>query len=65
MTKAIQDGGADASVDHSKGWMQSKETGDIYLTQVRRFHKCCSGWGVFCWNVVILNDLQIRNIIGC
>jgi hypothetical protein len=21
-------------VDHSKGWMQSKETGDIYSTQV-------------------------------
>jgi hypothetical protein len=64
MTKAIQDGGSDANVDHSKGWMQSKETGDIYLTRVRRFHNC-SGWGVFCWNVVILNDLQIRNIIGC
>jgi hypothetical protein len=34
VTKAIRDGGIDASVDHSKGWMQSKETGDIYSTQV-------------------------------
>jgi 26S proteasome regulatory subunit N3 len=33
VTKAIRDGGIDASVDHSKGWMQSKETGDIYSTQ--------------------------------
>jgi 26S proteasome regulatory subunit N3 len=35
VTKAIQDGGNDASVDHNKGWMQSKETGDIYSTQVK------------------------------
>jgi len=34
VTKAIRDGGIDASVDHAKGWMQSKETGDIYSTQV-------------------------------
>lgn len=33
VTKAIRDGGIDASVDHAKGWMQSKETGDIYSTQ--------------------------------
>ncbi len=32
VTKAIRDGGNDASVDHNKGWMQSKETGDIYST---------------------------------
>jgi 26S proteasome regulatory subunit N3 len=34
VTKAIRDGGIDASVDHSQGWMQSKETGDIYSTQM-------------------------------
>ncbi|CAM6007619.1 unnamed protein product [Sphagnum balticum] len=33
VTKAIWDGGIDASVDHSKGWMKSKATGDIYSTQ--------------------------------
>ena len=38
VTKAIRDGGIDASVDHSKGWMQSKETGDIYSTQVWLFN---------------------------
>ena len=30
--KAIYDGGIDASVDHSKGCMQLKETSDIYST---------------------------------
>ncbi len=30
VTKAIQDGGVDANVDHNKGWMQSKEIGDIF-----------------------------------
>lgn len=44
VTKAIRDGGIDASVDHSKGWMQSKETGDIYSTQV---------W-LFNWEVYVL-----------
>jgi len=39
VTKAIRDGGIDASVDHSMGWMQSKETGDIYSTQVRNLQK--------------------------
>jgi 26S proteasome regulatory subunit N3 len=34
VTKAIWDGGIDASVDHSKGWMKSKATGDIYSTQL-------------------------------
>ncbi|KAJ7567941.1 hypothetical protein O6H91_01G013100 [Diphasiastrum complanatum] len=33
VTKAIRDGGIDAIVDHANGWMQSKETGDIYSTQ--------------------------------
>ncbi|KAG6554271.1 hypothetical protein Mapa_004187 [Marchantia paleacea] len=33
VTKAIRDGGIDATVDHANGWMQSKETGDIYSTQ--------------------------------
>lgn len=37
VTKAIRDGGIDASVDHAQGWMQSKETGDIYSTQVLIF----------------------------
>ncbi|KAL2641872.1 hypothetical protein R1flu_009459 [Riccia fluitans] len=33
VTKAIRDGGIDATVDHANGSMQSKETGDIYSTQ--------------------------------
>jgi 26S proteasome regulatory subunit N3 len=33
VTKAIWDGGIDASVDHSKGWMKSKATGDIFSTR--------------------------------
>eukprot|EP00249_Psilotum_nudum_P008219 c21127_g1_i2 orf=200-1588(+) len=32
VAKAIRDGGIDATVDHASGWMQSKETGDIYAT---------------------------------
>eukprot|EP00243_Klebsormidium_subtile_P001516 TRINITY_DN12692_c0_g1_i1.p1 TRINITY_DN12692_c0_g1~~TRINITY_DN12692_c0_g1_i1.p1 ORF type:complete len:493 (+),score=146.53 TRINITY_DN12692_c0_g1_i1:202-1680(+) len=32
VTKAIRDGGIDATVDHAKGFVQSKETGDIYST---------------------------------
>jgi len=52
VTKAIWDGGIDASVDHSKGWMKSKATGDIYSTQVRQFHKSCSGWGTFVGRLV-------------
>lgn len=40
VTKAIRDGGIDASVDHSQGWMQSKETGDIYSTQVWQLKWC-------------------------
>ncbi|CAK9215727.1 unnamed protein product [Sphagnum troendelagicum] len=48
VTKAIWDGGIDASVDHSKGWMKSKATGDIYLTQEpqQAFHSCFA----FCLN---------------
>jgi 26S proteasome regulatory subunit N3 len=30
--KAIWNGSIDASVDHNKGWMQSKEIGDIFNT---------------------------------
>eukprot|EP00246_Nothoceros_aenigmaticus_P010561 TRINITY_DN27189_c0_g1_i1.p1 TRINITY_DN27189_c0_g1~~TRINITY_DN27189_c0_g1_i1.p1 ORF type:complete len:482 (-),score=105.50 TRINITY_DN27189_c0_g1_i1:255-1637(-) len=33
VAKAIRDGGIDAVVDHGNGWMQSRETGDIYSTQ--------------------------------
>ncbi|XP_022151277.1 probable 26S proteasome non-ATPase regulatory subunit 3 [Momordica charantia] len=32
VSKAIRDGAIDATVDHANGWMVSKETGDIYLT---------------------------------
>ncbi|CAO2817627.1 unnamed protein product [Amaranthus hypochondriacus] len=32
VAKAIRDGAIDASLDHAKGWMLSKETGDIYST---------------------------------
>ncbi|CAN1276406.1 Probable 26S proteasome non-ATPase regulatory subunit 3 [Linum perenne] len=32
VAKAIRDGAIDATLDHSKGWMVSKETGDIYST---------------------------------
>ncbi|XP_022953127.1 probable 26S proteasome non-ATPase regulatory subunit 3 [Cucurbita moschata] len=32
VSKAIRDGAIDATVDHAKGWMVSKETGDIYST---------------------------------
>jgi 26S proteasome regulatory subunit N3 len=32
MIKAIRDQGIDASVDHNKGWMQSKEISDIFDT---------------------------------
>jgi hypothetical protein len=52
VTKAIWDGGIDASVDHSRGWMKSKATGDIYLTQVRKFYKSCSGWGIYVQRLV-------------
>lgn len=30
VAKAVRDGGIEASVDHANGWMQSRETGDIY-----------------------------------
>lgn len=30
VAKAVRDGGIEASVDHAKGWMQSREMGDIY-----------------------------------
>eukprot|EP00245_Coleochaete_scutata_P001348 TRINITY_DN11652_c0_g2_i1.p1 TRINITY_DN11652_c0_g2~~TRINITY_DN11652_c0_g2_i1.p1 ORF type:complete len:467 (+),score=77.92 TRINITY_DN11652_c0_g2_i1:189-1589(+) len=33
VTKAIRDGGIDATVDHANGYMSSKETGDVYSTQ--------------------------------
>ncbi|KAK6120864.1 hypothetical protein DH2020_045391 [Rehmannia glutinosa] len=32
VSKAIRDGAIDATLDHAKGWMISKETGDIYST---------------------------------
>ncbi|KKA24804.1 hypothetical protein T310_1163 [Rasamsonia emersonii CBS 393.64] len=32
VAKAIRDGVIEASIDHEKGYMQSKEVGDIYLT---------------------------------
>lgn len=32
VAKAIRDGAIDATLDHSNGWMVSKETGDIYST---------------------------------
>lgn len=32
VAKAIRDGVIEASIDHEKGFMQSKEVGDIYLT---------------------------------
>ncbi|KAL1961515.1 hypothetical protein VTN77DRAFT_1656 [Rasamsonia byssochlamydoides] len=32
VAKAIRDGVIDATIDHEKGYMQSKEVGDIYLT---------------------------------
>ncbi|XP_050232542.1 probable 26S proteasome non-ATPase regulatory subunit 3 [Mercurialis annua] len=32
VAKAIRDGAIDATTDHAKGWMVSKETGDIYST---------------------------------
>ncbi|KAG0461852.1 hypothetical protein HPP92_020328 [Vanilla planifolia] len=32
VAKAIRDGAIDATLDHSNGWMLSKETGDIYAT---------------------------------
>ncbi|RVW51031.1 putative 26S proteasome non-ATPase regulatory subunit 3 [Vitis vinifera] len=32
VAKAIHDGAIDATLDHSNGWMVSKETGDIYST---------------------------------
>jgi len=38
VSKAIRDGGIDASMNHSKGWMQSKETlarTFYYSTQIR------------------------------
>jgi 26S proteasome regulatory subunit N3 len=39
VTMAIRDGGIGASVDYSKGCMQSKETSDIYSTQVCQLEK--------------------------
>lgn len=33
VAKAIRDGGIDAVVDHAQGWMQSKESGDIYSSR--------------------------------
>ncbi|KAH7435975.1 hypothetical protein KP509_06G086700 [Ceratopteris richardii] len=30
VAKAVRDGGIEASIDHANGWMQSRETGDIY-----------------------------------
>lgn len=32
VSKAIRDGAIDATIDHTNGWMVSKETGDIYST---------------------------------
>ena len=32
VSKAIRDGAIDATIDHSNGWMVSKETGDVYST---------------------------------
>ncbi|KAE8057291.1 hypothetical protein FH972_013995 [Carpinus fangiana] len=32
LAKAISDGAVDATLDHTNGWMVSKETGDIYST---------------------------------
>ncbi|GMH04638.1 hypothetical protein Nepgr_006478 [Nepenthes gracilis] len=32
VAKAIRDGAIDATLDHTNGWMLSKETGDIYST---------------------------------
>lgn len=32
VAKAIRDGAIDATLDHAKGWMLSKEIGDIYST---------------------------------
>ncbi|KAI3863790.1 hypothetical protein MKW98_031382, partial [Papaver atlanticum] len=30
--KGIRDGAIDATLDHANGWMESKETGDVYST---------------------------------
>ncbi|KAJ3692821.1 hypothetical protein LUZ60_011916 [Juncus effusus] len=32
VSKAVRDGAIDAVIDHEKGWMVSKETGDVYST---------------------------------
>ncbi|KAJ4783744.1 26S proteasome non-ATPase regulatory subunit 3 [Rhynchospora pubera] len=32
VAKAIRDGAIDATIDHTNGWMVSKETGDVYST---------------------------------
>jgi hypothetical protein len=56
VTKAIWDGSIDASVDHSKGWMQSKEIGDIFNIGCEPLEKL--GWmGNHFLGVAILNHL--------
>ncbi len=41
VAKAIRDGVIEASVDHEQGWMQSRETTDVYCTREPQlaFHK--------------------------
>jgi hypothetical protein len=36
--QAIRDGVIEASLDHENGWMQSKDTSDIYATRQDHTH---------------------------
>jgi hypothetical protein len=38
MLQAIRDGVIEASLDHENGWMQSKDTSDIYATRQDHTH---------------------------
>jgi hypothetical protein len=38
MPQAIRDGVIEASLDHENGWMQSKDTSDIYATRQDHTH---------------------------
>ena len=39
--QAIRDGVIEATIDHEKGYVQSKETGDVYMTRepMAAFHQ--------------------------
>jgi 26S proteasome regulatory subunit N3 len=43
--QAIRDGVIEASLDHENGWMQSKDTSDIYAT--RQDHTQCQSFQIF------------------